>query len=88
MTVASFGTEPEAVTVANNTRYGLNAMVFTQNLSRAHRVSAALRAGTVWVNCFSSGTCGRRSAGRRFRCRQGGTFSREFFTEPKAFQQL
>ena len=81
-----FDTETEVVAVANDTRYGLNAMVFTENLSRAHRVSAALDAGTVWVNCFfirdlraPFGGVGDSGVGR-----EGGTFSREFFTEPKA----
>jgi len=84
--VHPFGTEDEAVAAANDTRYGLNAMVFTENLSRAHRVSAALRAGTVWANCFfvrdlraPFGGVGDSGVGR-----EGGTFSREFFTEPKA----
>jgi aminomuconate-semialdehyde/2-hydroxymuconate-6-semialdehyde dehydrogenase len=81
-----FDTEAEAVALANDTRYGLNAMVFTENLSRAHRVSAKLRAGTVWVNCFfirdlraPFGGVGDSGVGR-----EGGNFSREFFTEPKA----
>ena len=81
-----FDTEAEAVELANNTRYGLNAMVFTENLHRAHRVSAKLRAGTVWVNCFfirdlrsPFGGVGDSGVGR-----EGGNFSREFFTEPKA----
>jgi len=81
-----FDTEAEAVALANDTRYGLNAMVFTENLSRAHRVSAQLRAGTVWVNCFfirdlraPFGGVGDSGVGR-----EGGNFSREFFTEPKA----
>jgi aminomuconate-semialdehyde/2-hydroxymuconate-6-semialdehyde dehydrogenase len=81
-----FDTEQEAVALANDTRYGLNAMVFTENLSRAHRVSAKLRAGTVWVNCFfirdlraPFGGVGDSGVGR-----EGGNFSREFFTEPKA----
>ncbi|TDE35335.1 aldehyde dehydrogenase [Actinomadura sp. 6K520] len=84
--VTPFDTEDEAVAAANDTRYGLNAMVFTENLSRAHRVSAALRAGTVWTNCFfvrdlraPFGGVGDSGIGR-----EGGTFSREFFTEPKA----
>ena len=84
--VHPFGTEAEAVAAANDSPYGLNAMVFTENLSRAHRVSAALRAGTVWVNCFfirdlraPFGGFGDSGVGR-----EGGTFSREFFTEPKA----
>jgi aminomuconate-semialdehyde/2-hydroxymuconate-6-semialdehyde dehydrogenase len=86
VTVQPFETEQDAVALANDTRYGLNAMVFTENLARAHRVSAALRAGTVWVNCFfirdlraPFGGVGDSGIGR-----EGGTFSREFFTEPKA----
>lgn len=81
-----FDTEAEVLELANATRYGLNAMVFTENLSRAHRMSAALKAGTVWVNCFfirdlraPFGGVGESGLGR-----EGGTFSREFFTEPKA----
>ena len=81
-----FDTEDEAVAEANSTPYGLNAILFTENLNRAHRVSAALRAGTVWVNCFfirdlraPFGGVGDSGVGR-----EGGSFSREFFTEPKA----
>jgi aminomuconate-semialdehyde/2-hydroxymuconate-6-semialdehyde dehydrogenase len=84
--VTPFDTEAEAVTAANDTPYGLNAMVFTENLSRAHRVSAALKAGTVWTNCFfirdlraPFGGTGDSGIGR-----EGGTYSREFFTDPKA----
>ncbi|WP_028652200.1 aldehyde dehydrogenase [Nocardioides halotolerans] len=86
VTLHPFDTEEEAVRLANDSPYGLNAMVFTENLSRAHRVAAALRAGTVWVNCFfirdlraPFGGVGDSGVGR-----EGGTFSREFFTEPKA----
>ena len=87
VTVATkFDTEAEAIALANDTRYGLNAMVFTENLSRAHRVAAQLKAGTVWVNCFfirdlraPFGGVGDSGVGR-----EGGNFSREFFTEPKA----
>ncbi|MEU3618915.1 aldehyde dehydrogenase family protein [Streptomyces sp. NPDC006872] len=84
--VIPFDTEEEAVALANDSRYGLNAMLFTENLHRAHRVSAALRAGTVWVNCFfirdlraPFGGVGDSGIGR-----EGGNFSREFLTEPKA----
>jgi len=86
VTIASFDDDEDAIRSANDTRYGLNAMVFTRDLSRAHRASAALRAGTVWVNCFfvrdlraPFGGVGDSGIGR-----EGGTFSREFFTEPKA----
>ncbi|MGA0543079.1 aldehyde dehydrogenase [Neotabrizicola sp. VNH66] len=47
--------EDEAVRVANDTSYGLAAAVWTRDLSRAHRVSRKLRAGTVWVNCYDHG---------------------------------
>jgi len=84
--ITPFDTEAEAVAAANGTPYGLNAMLFTENLSRAHRVAAALKAGTVWVNCFfvrdlraPFGGVGDSGVGR-----EGGDFSREFFTEPKA----
>jgi aminomuconate-semialdehyde/2-hydroxymuconate-6-semialdehyde dehydrogenase len=84
--VHPFDTEDEVVHLANDTRYGLNAMVFTENLSRAHRVAERLNAGTVWVNCFfirdlraPFGGVGESGVGR-----EGGNFSREFFTEPKA----
>ncbi|NLU71023.1 aldehyde dehydrogenase [Streptomyces sp. HNM0574] len=84
--VTPFDREDEAVTLANDTPYGLNAMVFTENLRRAHRVSAALKGGTVWVNCFfvrdlraPFGGAGQSGIGR-----EGGAYSREFFTEPKA----
>lgn len=50
LSVFSFETEDEAVAVANDTDYGLMASLFTSNLSRAHRVSERLRAGTVAVN--------------------------------------
>lgn len=84
--VQPFDTEEEVVAIANDTKYGLNAMVFTENLSRAHRVADQLNAGTVWVNCFfirdlraPFGGVGESGVGR-----EGGNFSREFFTEPKA----
>lgn len=84
--VLPFDSEREAVARANDTPYGLNAMIFTENLHVAHRVSAQLRAGTVWVNCFfirdlraPFGGVGDSGIGR-----EGGNFSREFFTEPKA----
>lgn len=50
LTVQPFDTEAEAIELANSTEYGLAAGVQTSSISRAHRVSAALDAGIVWVN--------------------------------------
>jgi gamma-glutamyl-gamma-aminobutyraldehyde dehydrogenase len=50
LSIVSFETEAEAISIANNSIYGLAASVWTSNLSRAHRVSDALHAGTVSVN--------------------------------------
>jgi len=47
------GDEAEIIARANNTPYGLAAAVWTTNLGKAHSVSKALRAGTVWVNCYN-----------------------------------
>jgi aminomuconate-semialdehyde/2-hydroxymuconate-6-semialdehyde dehydrogenase len=48
--VAPFDAEDEAVRLANDTRYGLCAAVWTQNLSRAHRVARQMEVGSAWVN--------------------------------------
>jgi len=50
LTVAPFRAEDEAIELADSTRYGLGAYVHTNDLRRAHRVSHALRSGSVWVN--------------------------------------
>ena len=47
-----FGDEAQALAIANDTNYGLAAGVWTENLGRAHRMVAGLRAGTVWVNNY------------------------------------
>jgi aminomuconate-semialdehyde/2-hydroxymuconate-6-semialdehyde dehydrogenase len=86
VTVSPFDTEAEVVDLVNDSPFGLNAMLFSENLSRAHRVAAKLDVGTVWVNCFfirdlraPFGGVGDSGVGR-----EGGSYSREFFTEPKA----
>lgn len=55
LSVLAFDDVEEAVRLANATEYGLAAGLWTSDLSTAHRVSRALKAGTVWVNCYEEG---------------------------------
>ncbi len=52
LSVVSFGTEAEAIQIANNTAFGLASGVFTKDLTRAHRMICRIRAGIVWVNTY------------------------------------
>jgi len=55
LSVITFKTVEEAIEIANDTKYGLASQLYTNNLHVAHKVSRAIRAGTVSVNCFSEG---------------------------------
>ncbi|SDR34736.1 gamma-glutamyl-gamma-aminobutyraldehyde dehydrogenase [Paraburkholderia fungorum] len=55
LSVITFDTVDEAISIANDSEYGLAAAVWTSNLTTAHDVSRKLRAGTVWVNCYDEG---------------------------------
>ncbi len=55
LTLIGFDDLDDAIRIANDSIYGLAAAVWTSSLSSAHRVSRALRAGTVWVNCYDEG---------------------------------
>jgi len=85
LTLQTFSGEDEAVALANSTRYGLAATLFTGDEQRAGRVSARLVAGTVWVNCFfvrdlraPFGGAGLSGIGR-----EGGTWSFDFYSDVK-----
>ncbi|MCE8023190.1 aldehyde dehydrogenase [Billgrantia aerodenitrificans] len=55
LAVMTFDTEEEAIALANDTCYGLAASLWSNDLNTVHRMSAAIRAGTVTVNCFGEG---------------------------------
>ncbi|MDC6700533.1 aldehyde dehydrogenase family protein, partial [Leclercia adecarboxylata] len=54
LSVIPFEKEEEVIALANGTNYGLAAGIWTNNLSRAHRVSKSLKAGIVWINTYRS----------------------------------
>lgn len=85
VTVHAFDGEDDALRLANGVRYGLCASVWTQNLGRAHRFSAALDTGMVWVNTWLLRDLrvpfgGMKDSGVG---REGGRHSLEFFSESR-----
>ncbi len=82
----TFEDEAEAVALANDTPYGLAASVYTDNVNAAHRLSRALRAGTVSVNCYSEGDITTPFGGYKesgFGGRDNGIHAHEQYTEIK-----
>jgi aminomuconate-semialdehyde/2-hydroxymuconate-6-semialdehyde dehydrogenase len=85
VTLIPFDTEEEAIMQANSTVYGLAAVLWTDNLQRAHRVAAKLHSGIVWINCWllrdlRTPFGGVKNSGIG---REGGFEALKFFTEEK-----
>ena len=85
VTILPFDTEDEVLAYANSVRYGLSATVWTENLSRAHRVAAQLESGVIWINCWllrdlRTPFGGMKDSGVG---REGGFEALRFFTEEK-----
>lgn len=85
LTWQTFRGEDEVVEIANSTRYGLAATVFTRSETRANAVASRVVAGTVWVNCFfirelAAPFGGSRESGVG---REGGTWSFDFYSDVK-----
>lgn len=85
VTIMPFKTEEEALTMANDVRYGLSATIWTNNLNRTMRLSNELQAGIIWVNTWLMRDLrtpfgGMKDSGVG---REGGFEALRFFTEPK-----
>ena len=85
LTIQTFEMEDEAIAMANETDYGLAAILYTGDRERAERVSERLVAGTVWVNCFfvrdlRAPFGGAKSSGVG---REGGVYSFDFYADVK-----
>jgi acyl-CoA reductase-like NAD-dependent aldehyde dehydrogenase len=90
LTLQTFSDEDDALALANSTRYGLSAIVYTGSEARAERVGRAVRAGVVWVNTFlvrdltaPFGGIGLSGIGR-----EGGQYALDFYSDLKSLQIL
>ena len=81
--IAPFDTEEEAVRLANDTAYGLTAVVYTRDLARAHRVANQMEVGICWVNSWFLRDLRTPFGGAKHSGigREGGIHSLEFYTE-------
>lgn len=85
VTIMPFDTEEEVLQFANSTVYGLAATIWTENLTRAHRMAEKIESGIVWVNCWLQRDLrtpfgGVKNSGVG---REGGMEALHFFTEAK-----
>ncbi len=85
VTITPFDTEDEVLKYANSVEYGLSASLWTENLSRAHRMAEKIESGIVWINCWllrdlRTPFGGVKNSGVG---REGGFEALRFFTEEK-----
>ena len=85
VSIMPFKNEEDVVEMANSTRYGLAASIFTKDISKGHRVAAKIDSGIIWINTWMMRDLripfgGMKDSGVG---REGGFKSLEFFTEPK-----
>jgi 5-carboxymethyl-2-hydroxymuconic-semialdehyde dehydrogenase len=85
LTWQTFRSDDEVIELANATRYGLAATIFSRDEARARRIAAAVVAGTVWVNCYyvrelAAPFGGSRDSGLG---REGGDWSFHFYCDVK-----
>ncbi|MCS7055379.1 MAG: aldehyde dehydrogenase [Thermoflexales bacterium] len=85
LTLQAFHDEDEAIAMANDTEYGLAAVIFTRDEARANRVANAVVAGTAWVNCFFVRDLAAPFGGARHSGigREGGLWSFDFYCDVK-----
>lgn len=85
VTLQPFDTEEEVLRFANSTTYGLACSIWTENLTRAHRMASGIKSGIVWINCWllrdlRTPFGGMKQSGVG---REGGWEALRFFTEAK-----
>ena len=85
VTVHPFDTEEQALEMANFVQYGLGSSIWTQNITRAHRLAASIESGMVWINTWNKrdfrvpfGGMKQSGVGR-----EGGRYSMEFFSQDR-----
>jgi len=85
VSIMPFDKEEEMLQYANSTQYGLAAIIWTNDLTRAHRLAGRVHAGIIWINCWMVRDLrtpfgGMKNSGLG---REGGMEALRFFTEPK-----
>jgi aminomuconate-semialdehyde/2-hydroxymuconate-6-semialdehyde dehydrogenase len=86
VTLMPFDNEEEVLMYANSTKYGLASNIWTENLTRAHRIASKIQTGIIWINCWMLRDLRTPFGGMKdsgFGAREGGFEVLRFFTEPK-----